>query len=306
MTNDHAVSSPVISVILPVYNGEEFLQDAIDSILNQSFLDFELVIIDDGSKDRSLEIINSYTDPRIKLVQNVSNLGLVGALNSGISVAKGRYLARQDADDLSHKDRLKLQYLSMEELGADICGTAWAQMNPDGSILSVKEIPLSEDTIFACLATTVPFPHGSVMMRSSFIKKHQLKYETIQIAEDYYLWIRFAQFGGLFSNINKCLYFYRLHPKSLSSIKKNLYGHSAKQIRRIFTKQNVLRSTKVLEKLSKNSDVINTLNYRETIYAAMLAYRLPFSKDSALKFLRIFFQAKMKLKLHILYTITKS
>jgi len=306
MTNDHTVSSPVISVILPVYNGEEFLQDAIDSILNQSFLDFELVIVDDGSKDRSLEIINSYTDPRIKLVQNVSNLGLVGALNSGISVAKGRYLARQDADDLSHKDRLKLQYLSMEELGADICGTAWAQMNPDRSILSVKEIPLSEDTIFACLATTVPFPHGSVMMRSSFIKKHQLKYETIQIAEDYYLWIRFAQLGGLFSNINKCLYFYRLHPKSLSSIKKNLYGHSAKQIRRIFVKQNVLRSTRVLEKLSKNSDVISTLNYRETIYAAMLAYRLPFSKDSALKFLRIFFQAKMKLKLHILYTITKS
>src|SRR5215212_8979259 len=101
--------SPEISVILPVYNGEKFLGQAIESILGQSFPDFELIIVNDGSGDNSENIILSYTDKRVVYLKNQENSGLVSSLNRGVSVAKGKYIARMDADDISLPDRFKLQ-----------------------------------------------------------------------------------------------------------------------------------------------------------------------------------------------------
>jgi glycosyltransferase involved in cell wall biosynthesis len=299
-------NNPAISVILPVFNGEAYLREAIDSILNQSFRDFELLIINDGSTDCSQEIINSYQDARIELIHNPINLGLVGALNAGIDKARGKYLARQDQDDISEPNRLQLQFARMEQGHIDLCGTRWSTMQPDGKIISDAQIPFSEDTIFACLATTVPFAHGSVMMRKSFMSKHHLQYDKTYLAEDYCLWIRFAQAGARLANLDQSLYRYRIHPQSLSSTKKAAYQQSAKKLRRDFVKQNSVRCEQALVKLTKSNAAVDALNYRESIYAAILAYRLPFSQKTCNSFLKVFWRASLRLKLHILYTILRA
>jgi glycosyltransferase involved in cell wall biosynthesis len=104
---------PLISVVMPVYNAAQYLREAIDSILNQTFRDFEFIIINDGSTDRSLEIIQSYNDDRIRLI-NQKNTGLAKALNNGIAIAKSDFIARMDADDISIPERLTSQFSFLE------------------------------------------------------------------------------------------------------------------------------------------------------------------------------------------------
>lgn len=297
---------PAISVILPVFNGEAYLRQAIDSILNQSFIDFELIIVDDGSTDRSQEIIQSYDDARIYAIRNPVNLGLVGALNVGTDQARGKYIARQDQDDISELNRLKLQFLKMEEELIDICGSRWISIDSNGKALSTAQIPLSQLTIFSCLATTVPFAHGSVMMRRSFMSEHHLRYSEEYLAEDLALWIGFAQAGARFANLDKALYFYRVHPQSLSFTKREAFRQSAKLLRRGFVRQNRALCERVLDALTESDSVIKALNYREMIYVAMLAYRLPLSTKTINQFIKLFYRASLRLKLHILYTILKS
>jgi glycosyltransferase involved in cell wall biosynthesis len=297
---------PAISVILPVFNGEAYLRQAIDSILNQSFIDFELIIVNDGSTDRSQEIIQSYGDTRIHAISNPSNLGLVGALNVGIKHARGKYIARQDQDDISDQDRLKLQFLKMEEDLVDICGTRWISIDSNGKALSTAQIPLSELAIFSCLATTVPFAHGSVMMRKSFMSEYHLQYDEKYLAEDFYLWIRFAQAGARFANLDQALYFYRAHPQSLSFTKRGAFRQSAKLLRRDFVRQNGEHCERVLDILTESDSVMKALNYREMIYAAILAYRLPLSTKTFNHFIKLFRRASLRLKLHILYTVLRS
>lgn len=297
---------PAISVILPVFNGEAYLRQAIDSILNQSFSDFELIIVDDGSTDRSQEIIKSYGDTRIRSIRNPSNLGLVGALNVGIGQARGKYIARQDQDDISEQSRLKLQFLKMEDDLIDICGAKWVSIDSNGKALSTAQIPLSEVAILSCLATTVPFAHGSVMMRRSFMSEHLLQYDEKYLAEDFSLWIRFAQEGARFANLDQILYFYRVHPQSLSFTKKKAYHQSAQLLRRGFVAQNRALCERALDCLTESDLVLKTLNYREMIYAAILAYRLPLSTKTLHQFMKLFRQSSLRLKLHIIYTILRS
>jgi glycosyltransferase involved in cell wall biosynthesis len=297
---------PAISLILPVFNGEAYLRQAIDSILNQTFIDFELIIVDDGSTDHSQEIIQSYGDARIRAIRNPSNLGLVGALNVGIGQARGKYIARQDQDDISEQSRLKLQFLKMEEDLIDICGTRWVSVDSNGKVLSTAQIPLNEVAILSCLATTVPFAHGSVMMRRSFMSEHHLQYDNEYLAEDFSLWIRFAQAGARFANLDQALYFYRVHPQSLSFTKREAFRQSAKLLRRGFVRQNRALCERVLDGLTESDSVMKALNYREMIYAAMLAYRLPLSKKTFKQFIKLFRRASLRLKLHILYTVLRS
>jgi len=98
---------PKISVIMSVYNGEKYLREAIESILNQTFRDFEFIIINDGSTDKTSEILSSYNDPRIVIINNKRNIGLTKSLNKGLKMVKGEYIARQDADDVSLPERLE-------------------------------------------------------------------------------------------------------------------------------------------------------------------------------------------------------
>src|SRR3990167_9325600 len=120
--------NPLVTVLMPVYNGKKYLKEAIESVLNQTFRDFEFLIIDDGSTDKSAEIIKSFNDARIRLERNVTNLGLIKTLNNGLTLSRGKYIARMDCDDISLPKRLSVQVNFMEkhpEIG--ICGS-WVKV----------------------------------------------------------------------------------------------------------------------------------------------------------------------------------
>src|SRR5581483_9504087 len=119
------MSKPIVTVLMSVYNGERYLREAIESILVQTWQDFELVCINDGSTDQSREIVLSFNDPRIRLVDNEQNLGLAKSLNKGLMLARGNLIARQDADDISEPDRLLKQVAFLEQWSEIVLVGSW-------------------------------------------------------------------------------------------------------------------------------------------------------------------------------------
>lgn len=203
----------LISVVMPVYNGGKYLREAIESILNQTYQNFEFLIINDGSTDTSEKIIYSYTDPRIVYLQNDKNRGLVYTLNYGISVAKGKYIARMDADDNSEPTRFERQlevFSNDPKLG--VCGT-WAKVIDSREVLKVET---ENDRIKCGLFFTNQFIHSSVMFSKIQLLNSGLFYDEKDFpAEDYGLWIKLSQSVKMV-NIPECLLRYRVHPSQIS------------------------------------------------------------------------------------------
>lgn len=207
--------TPLISVIMPVYNGAQYLRPAIDSILKQSFQNFEFLIIDDCSTDDTVNIITSYNDKRIHLTSSSVRLKLAGALNLGIQNAKGEFIARMDADDISAPERLQFQidfFRRNEDVG--ICGS-WIQLFPEIKA-PVQTYPTHPDAVHALSLFHSPFAHPSVMIRRSWFQQHDLLYDVnFYPTEDFDLWCRaLTHFKG--ANINKVLLQYRVHKQSLT------------------------------------------------------------------------------------------
>lgn len=183
--------NPTISVIMSVYNAEKYLRESIESILNQTFKDFEFIIIDDGSTDRSKEIILSFKDPRIKLVSR-ENRGLTKSLNEAIKQSVGKYIARMDADDISEKDRFEKQ-INFLETNPDIylCGTWARSIDESGAILGeLKYPPQTSDEIKKYLIRHNPFIHSTVMFKKGLVDKVGFYDEKFLHVEDYELWTR--------------------------------------------------------------------------------------------------------------------
>jgi len=134
---------PKVTVLMPVYNGERYLNEAVDSILGQTFTDFEFLIIDDASTDKTPEILRSYDDPRIRVVTNEENLGLSKSLNKGLALARGEFIARMDADDVSYPYRLQVQHEFMtQHPGAGVIGS-WAEyIDRKGEIVHRYRAPI--------------------------------------------------------------------------------------------------------------------------------------------------------------------
>lgn len=218
--------NPLISVILPVYNGANYLSEAIESILSQTFKNFELIIINDGSSDNSLNIAQVYKeqDSRIVLISQ-QNIGLIATLNKGILLTKGKYIARMDQDDISFEDRFTKQ-VELLDSGYDICGCNFNVINENGEIIDNEEVETENFSLV--LMSNVPFAHGAVMMRRSFLSSNNLKYgQTKYIkAEDYQFWCSIFECGGRFGNVPECLFQYRDVEGSLSSDKRNMYHAS--------------------------------------------------------------------------------
>src|SRR5258707_849690 len=132
--------SPRVSVVMSVYNGEKYLGEAVDSILAQTFTDFEFIIIDDGSEDRSPELIEAYVDSRISFLRNEKNVGLTRSLNKGLQVASGEYIARMDCDDVSLPDRFAKQVAFMDaNSGVGACGTWALDIDGAGKVIGRRE-----------------------------------------------------------------------------------------------------------------------------------------------------------------------
>lgn len=222
--------TPRVSVLLPVFNGARYLPGAIESILGQTYTDFELLIIDDGSSDDSIEVVRSYSDDRIFLYSNGFNEGLVKALNRGISLSRGEFVARMDCDDISHPRRLAEQVSFMDtHPRVALCGT-WVKTFGARAV-TVRHFANDEE-IRAGLVFESQLAHPSVMIRKEVLDTHGLHYdENYPSAEDYALWSAISTEYRL-ANVEKVLLFYRVHCRQVTAINKLESKKSAAMVSR--------------------------------------------------------------------------
>lgn len=213
-------TQPLVSIIMPVYNSEKFLEEAILSILNQTYKNFEFIIIDDASTDSSWEIIKKYKtiDRRIKAIRNKPNLGVTKTLRKGINLTKGKFIARMDADDISSNTRLEEQVnFLLNNPDYVLVGSQINIIDEEGNIIGKRNYPLTDSQIRKTLFFKSPFAHPSVCIKAASLKKfnYSPKFLTVQ---DYYLWYQLLQLGKG-ANLNKFLLYYRIH-KNQEKIKK--------------------------------------------------------------------------------------
>jgi len=208
------MNKPSVSVLMSTYNGAVYLRQAINSILNQTFTDFEFIIVDDNSTDNSGEILRSYNDPRIRIIQNNKNIGLTKSLNKGLKEAQGKYIARMDADDVSLLDRLKEQYNFLEAHPTIALVGSWAEsMDEYGIVTEIRKVPTDPETIRFELVLRNCFFHSSVCFRREAVKKVGGYDATYRHAQDYELFSRLADIYPL-TNISRSLIQLRSHKKS--------------------------------------------------------------------------------------------
>jgi glycosyltransferase involved in cell wall biosynthesis len=218
--------SPLVSVLMPAYNAEQFIAEAIDSILAQTYTNWELIVINDGSTDRSREIVAAFTDSRIRLIDNEKNMGIVATLNRAIDAATGDYCARMDADDVCFPERLAVQVRFMERHpDCGICGT-WSA-NSDGT---TSKMHVRNGILKCCVIAQCPFVHPSVMLRTDLLKS--VRYDSnFLYAEDYNLWENLSHRTRM-ANIPRRLLYYRIFDSSLSHVKAKEYNDSKNEILR--------------------------------------------------------------------------
>ena len=204
-----------ISVVMPVYNGEKFLREAIDSILSQTFSDFEFIIVDDGSTDNSLNIIRSYTDQRIRVIENESNLGGSTSRNTGMEMSRGKYIAVMDADDISLSGRFARQVSFMNtNPHIDVCGS---QREDFGAKTNKFIVYKEHEDIVTNFLFSCKINHSSIFMRKDTLLSLDGFYDpTAQFTEDYDLWVRLFLKGAKFANLNETLIKYRWHESNAS------------------------------------------------------------------------------------------
>ncbi|MEP7356058.1 MAG: glycosyltransferase family 2 protein [Anaerolineales bacterium] len=224
---------PRVSIVMSVYNGLPYLPAAFDSILNQTFTDFEFVVIDDSSTDGSEALLREYaaSDARVVLVRNERNLGLVTSLNKGLALTRGEYIARQDADDISLPQRLEKQVAFLDSHPAvGLLGTLTQVIDAQGQPVhgTGHFMPLTDNAALqAQLLRNNPFCHGSVMLRRICLERSG-PYDPRAITEDYELWLRLAEVTEL-AKVEPVLYLYRVHSGALSlSISPRVYMDSAR------------------------------------------------------------------------------
>jgi glycosyltransferase involved in cell wall biosynthesis len=206
---------PLVTVLLPVYNAEKFLSEAIDSILNQTYQNFEFLLINDGSTDTSRAIILNYTDSRIRYLENEKNIGLIHTLNRGMAEANGSYIARMDADDVSRADRLIKQVDFLESNPSYGMVGSWCSV-----INSSKKIEYhtSHESLQFALLNYCCFVHPSVMLRKSVLTDNQFYFDSHFVhSEDYELWTRLLTKTKA-ANLPDYLLSYRVHEHQISSI----------------------------------------------------------------------------------------
>lgn len=221
--------SPLVSVLMPVFNAADFLQEAIESILAQSFDNFEFIIIDDGSTDTSRNIINQFDDRRIRLVFLNDNQGIVAVLNLGLALAKGKYLARMDADDVAFSTRLEKQVNFLEKHSETGClGTnfQWLGKPSEKSWVQYHD----SENIRISLLFGCELCHPTVMFRMEEIRSYGLTYpECYPYAEDYGLWVKLSRYIKV-ANLSEPLLYYRQHDKQISRAKSTLQCKSINSI----------------------------------------------------------------------------
>ena len=205
---------PKVSVVMPAYNAEKYISEAIESILNQTFTDFEFIIIDDGSIDDTVGIINYYNDDRIRLIQNEVNLGVAQTLNKGIELSRGQYIARMDADDISLPTRFEKQ-VAFLDVNPDVA-VVGSDIELFGMVNEKRSFSSKHDDLKVELLFNNCFAHPSVMLNHKFFGSKKLLYNPkVNKMEDYDLWVR-AAISNKLACISEVLLRYRVHPNQVT------------------------------------------------------------------------------------------
>ena len=208
-------NKPLVSVIMSAYNAEKYISQTIKSVLNQTFIDFEFLIFNDGSKDKTEEIIGSYGDHRIKSV-NQSNIGLTKTLNKALALSQGEYIARMDADDICEPARLQKQVDFLKnhpEIG--ICGTWVKMIDADGTFIKNYDLPTENKDIRKMLLLHNPLIHPSVMFRRKIYSDIGGYDESFRFAQDYEYWTRIlAKYQA--ANLPEYLLNYRVFDQNIT------------------------------------------------------------------------------------------
>jgi len=215
------VNSPQISVVLPVYNAAGFLIETLESISAQTFQDWELIAIDDGSTDASLPVMQTYAkrEPRMRIVTR-PNKGLVATLNEGISLAVGRWIARMDADDICLPERFAKQLAWLEKEKADICGGGIKRIGGHGGGYSWA-FPTSHEGICAWMLFRSAFSHPTIVLNREIAKKFPYD-QAFAHSEDYELWARMALAGVRMTNLPEDVLHYRIHAGQVSQARHDI------------------------------------------------------------------------------------
>jgi glycosyltransferase involved in cell wall biosynthesis len=264
---------PIISVIMPVYNAELYLEEAINSIISQTFKNFEFIIIDDGSSDDSLKIIQKYADRDSRIICiSRENKGIIYSLNEGLNISNGQYVARMDADDISYPERLEAQYIFMMESKLDVCGGDYISINKDGLFVDSHDVSKEDFEILLTMASNVPFAHPSVMMRKSFLINNKLIYGVYgyKNAEDLDMWINMYDAGAKFGNLDTYILKYRILSDSLSNVNHISIKLEANKQFNLFVSNNQKSFKLALELFCNKKD--NTNNIQKVAIKALLRY----------------------------------
>ncbi len=221
MKND----TPIVSAIMPVYNAEKYIGEAIESILKQTLDDWELIVVDDGSTDGSIEIIKSFHDNRITILRNQQNMGVSKSSNIGLQHSKGRYVTRMDADDISEKTRFEKQVGFLDK-HPDYVLCACNVRTTDGSVFFI--LPEEDQLLKISLLYQNPFVHSSVLVRGNDVRDIAYN-EQYNVAEDYELWMNLSC-KGKFASLPEILFQYRWHPENASHRAKEVMNDRHKEL----------------------------------------------------------------------------
>lgn len=212
-----SVTLPLISVIIPVYNAERYIKQALDSICNQTYKNLEIIIIDDGSSDQSKTIIETYQDKRLRFISR-ENRGLISSLNEGINICKGKYIARMDADDISSQERLEkqLQFLkNNNDVGAVFTGIEY--IDETGSIIRSKVSKKTRSVEPVELLFGCPLCHPTAMFDMTKLSVNDILYDSnFHLAEDFELWTRLVS-NTKIALLDEVLFSYRIHSNSITT-----------------------------------------------------------------------------------------
>jgi len=214
-------SNPIVSVIMSVYNSEEYLMESIDSILNQTFENYEFIIIDDGSTDNSAKIIQTSKDRRIRLLRNHKNIGLPLSLNKAIKLSRGQYIARMDADDIAPPYRLERQvnYLYSNS-HVDILGGQVVSIDINGVRIKNSNKPLKSSQINKAAEFSCPLNHPTYMVKKEIYEELDGYREIFTYGQDYDFILRAIDRGFVIKNMPDILLYYRIYPGSQSIEKR--------------------------------------------------------------------------------------
>lgn len=235
------IKKPLVSVLMPVYNGSKFIEEAIESILNQSYRQFELIIADDASKDDTAKILKQYLRKYPKKIQVVTlkqNQGVAQATNAAFNLAKGKYLAIMDCDDIAHSNRLQKQVEFLENHPKVIVlGTQAKIINKKGQIVGEKNFPTTHEKIYSSYGLVHPMVHPSIMIRAKLVPNKGFLYQDkYGIHADYFNLFTFLKHGE-FANLPEYLLFYRIHGNnnSLQKLKQSYWTILKIRIEAIFS-----------------------------------------------------------------------